>query len=1122
MATFQSNTHGLFAWTDNTKDPFLLCHGSMFPENEFVGLEVLRFDPLNHGHPFNSIGKFETGISFNCLTWHDIYPEYSKGVITGGLKDGSLVLLDAGKIIQNSLEDKPAEEEAVIASFELYQNGDFYCMEYNPSKPTLLATGGHDVFIVNFEKGFTEPDIFCPNSSKAGNPETIITSIAWNKTKAVQHILACAQDNGTIDIIDLKLKRSIFRFSDGKEHISKREVSIAWNPNIPTQIAVAFDHEDSGVQLWDLRNNKAPVKVLDNTVFKNVNSIHWSPHNKNAILLADKQGNFTEYFTDTDTYSTFNYPDFKTLYSKYTAIDHLYFGVNEDGQMIAHSTREAELNQLAMKNASSWLKPKSFAVGGANGMGVLVSISGEQEKTVSGFKISSGHKEESSTVAAVDEFANNFGDCKGDSTKFANRLIKNKNHDRYLVELIKNLEKGCEEKLKCLDIDPEMIIKNTEKLTGFSYNEPSKEAEPRRSANKQAAPITEDEALDFFSDLGKQQEEEIEKSVRSEVKRTHEFVEEPNQNELKQVAYEVNTNWNKGLESYIKKNILINNFEGAIDCAIKANRIFEAFMIAYSHKTQRDYFVQYLVDKFSSEDDFLKSFVKPLTNNNFATIIDSYDVNEWKDILTFIVKNVKNQAEREEYYKTLAQRVKSAGMDKNIVQYILLLSNKINEFIGETLVDLERTESVSKLVHAFELLYLLKMKLNFVADDKLISEKLIRLVKILLETDHVHLAYELLEIFGNKRNEEIQLFQHLIYSNRADVLRLFYAPPQDFKKIDFNFPKKKKKEVVPERTIPKKSNPFLENKKGAQVFSQNGQLQEDNTQSKFVPPIQTQKTTIPKPPIFPSGPSPINSNQIQSQPLEHSNQQSHQQPVKPVKPVVPNIPKPPTFVPPPVQPTLSRPQELAEMPKHTPTHSNSLTENPIRHTAPPKSSVVAPPPPAPVKLPPPPPTPMTPNNEAKNYQTSTKVVNNVVPPPPTHKAPEAPKQLVPPPPPMKLQPPVPPMSNKPPQPLNVNYDPKKVSNVLEFLQKTPQFISSIESNTLKAKQMQDSLDYFTNAVKNKTFDLPLFEQLYQIITFIEEDKVKEASFVLNKLLPQSTGELTATLQTFKRFIAALS
>lgn len=50
----------------------------------------------------------------------------------------------------------------------------------------------------------------------------------------------------------------------------------------------------------------------------------------------------------------------------------------------------------------------------------------------------------------------------------------------------------------------------------------------------------------------------------------------------------------------IKKNVLIGNFEGAIDCAIKANRIFEAFMIAYSNSIKWEYFIEYLVEKFSN------------------------------------------------------------------------------------------------------------------------------------------------------------------------------------------------------------------------------------------------------------------------------------------------------------------------------------------------------------------------------------------------------------------------------------------------------------------------------------------------------------------------------------------
>ena len=53
------------------------------------------------------------------------------------------------------------------------------------------------------------------------------------------------------------------------------------------------------------------------------------------------------------------------------------------------------------------------------------------------------------------------------------------------------------------------------------------------------------------------------------------------------------------MEYFIKKNIMADNYEGALDCALKANRIFEAFLIAYSHPTNWDYFIEYIVERYT-------------------------------------------------------------------------------------------------------------------------------------------------------------------------------------------------------------------------------------------------------------------------------------------------------------------------------------------------------------------------------------------------------------------------------------------------------------------------------------------------------------------------------------------
>jgi len=43
-----------------------------------------------------------------------------------------------------------------------------------------------------------------------------------------------------------------------------------------------------------------------------------------------------------------------------------------------------------------------------------------------------------------------------------------------------------------------------------------------------------------------------------------------------------NKNWDVGIENIIKRNILIGNFEGAIDAAMKCGRTVEALLLAYS------------------------------------------------------------------------------------------------------------------------------------------------------------------------------------------------------------------------------------------------------------------------------------------------------------------------------------------------------------------------------------------------------------------------------------------------------------------------------------------------------------------------------------------------------------
>lgn len=91
------------------------------------------------------------------------------------------MLFDAQKIIENNGNN--ALEEALITSVEVFGDLPIKCMDYNPFKPSLLAVASKEVYIVNFEKGFENTEIYTASSSQEENMN--ITSVQWNRSKNI-------------------------------------------------------------------------------------------------------------------------------------------------------------------------------------------------------------------------------------------------------------------------------------------------------------------------------------------------------------------------------------------------------------------------------------------------------------------------------------------------------------------------------------------------------------------------------------------------------------------------------------------------------------------------------------------------------------------------------------------------------------------------------------------------------------------------------------------------------------------------------------------------------------------------------------------------------------------------
>lgn len=68
-------------------------------------------------------------------------------------------------------------------------------------------------------------------------------------------------------------------------------MTLAWNPNNPTQLALACDDDRfSYINIWDLRKAAAPVAVLSGYHGAGISDLSWSTHDYNLLLAASKDG----------------------------------------------------------------------------------------------------------------------------------------------------------------------------------------------------------------------------------------------------------------------------------------------------------------------------------------------------------------------------------------------------------------------------------------------------------------------------------------------------------------------------------------------------------------------------------------------------------------------------------------------------------------------------------------------------------------------------------------------------------------------------------------------------------------------------------------------------------------
>lgn len=235
-------------------------------------LEIFSVDCADRRPELPVWASTESPDRLNRLDW-SLFPGKELGLIAGGSVDGTIFVWDAAGL------------SSAVEPLALRQHtSEIKGLQFNPLQSGLLASSSADgqLYIWNLAGGIDSAQPYTPAPR---NPHTDeISDLAWNRK--VPHILASTSNNGLSVIWDLKAKRPAFTFQDKNRKL--RCSSIAWNPDVATQVAVSSDDDSyPAIQIWDLRTAVAPVRVLEGH-HNGVLSLSWNPFDANLLLSCGK------------------------------------------------------------------------------------------------------------------------------------------------------------------------------------------------------------------------------------------------------------------------------------------------------------------------------------------------------------------------------------------------------------------------------------------------------------------------------------------------------------------------------------------------------------------------------------------------------------------------------------------------------------------------------------------------------------------------------------------------------------------------------------------------------------------------------------------------------------------
>ena len=184
-------------------------------------------------------------------------------------------------------------------------------LDFNPIQKNLLLTGAVKAEVCHIPTIFADAQLFIFDLNNPTNPIPPgstsnklgeITSLQWNPT--VSRVFAASSSSGYTSVWDLKASKEIVSLqygggaAKGMENAGgrmdlqmgkRRGMSdVCWHPDQATRLITASEDDESPIiMLWDLRNTRAPERILSGHQ-KGVLSVAWCPYDPDLLLSCGK------------------------------------------------------------------------------------------------------------------------------------------------------------------------------------------------------------------------------------------------------------------------------------------------------------------------------------------------------------------------------------------------------------------------------------------------------------------------------------------------------------------------------------------------------------------------------------------------------------------------------------------------------------------------------------------------------------------------------------------------------------------------------------------------------------------------------------------------------------------